>query len=256
LARAAGGVEDRQPRLSRGIKAAWSNLLQRSSGGLLTVLAVNIKQFGNGCILAPNGRGPFLTNAAESLRERIADSGDALGAHSWELPKPAVMCRRFKFLQAFDAQILVELPRGYLADAGHRSKAVQGDRVRPGAAATWPVSRARISRISAQLFPHPRNLLHPAIPSLANTSETGYDNPVAQWRPADRLERGSGCFLFGESSKLLVQPPGESSFNAIGMAFPSPFSTAPPRDQCHGIRVREEIVIDSVKDPHRAAFSG
>jgi hypothetical protein len=85
-------------------------------------LAVNIEQFGNGCILALNGLGRFLMNAAESLRERIADSGDALGAHSWESPKPAVMRRGFKFLQAFDAQILVELPRGYLADAGHRSK--------------------------------------------------------------------------------------------------------------------------------------
>ena len=89
MARAAGGVEDRQPRLSRRIEAAWRDLLQGAPGSLLTVLAVDIEQLGNGCIVALNGRGQPLPNAAEPLCQSIADSSDALGAYSWELFKPA-----------------------------------------------------------------------------------------------------------------------------------------------------------------------
>ena len=43
---------------------------------LLTVLAVDIEQFGNGCILGLNGRGRFLMNAAES-RARNESAFDA-----------------------------------------------------------------------------------------------------------------------------------------------------------------------------------
>ena len=120
MARAAGGVEDRQPRLSRGIEAARRDLLESAPGSLLTVLAVDIEQLGKG-----------LHRCAERARSAPGECGRAAvpeyrgfrrcaWRYSWELWKPAVMCRGCKFLQTFNAQILVELPRGYFADSGHR----------------------------------------------------------------------------------------------------------------------------------------
>ena len=89
----------RQPRLTRGIKAAWSNLLRRSSGGLLTVLAVNIEQA---------QRARTVRDGFRRCVWRLFLGTAQAGRH---VPRLQV--------QAFDAQILVEPSRGYLADAGH-----------------------------------------------------------------------------------------------------------------------------------------
>jgi hypothetical protein len=70
------------------------------------------------------------------------------------------MRRGFKFLQAFDAQILVELPRGYLADAGHRSKQCKGIVFAPEPLQHGQFSVQKdIPDRARNGFTHPRNLL-------------------------------------------------------------------------------------------------
>ena len=56
------------------IETPCRDLLQRAPGSFLTVLAVDIEQLGNGCIVALNGRGQPQANAADPLRQSIADA--------------------------------------------------------------------------------------------------------------------------------------------------------------------------------------
>ena len=79
--------------------------------------------------------------------------------HSWDPLEPAVMCRGFKFLQALEAQILVELPCGYLADAGHRSKHYKEIVFAPEPLQHGQFCAQDIADRARNGFTHPRNLL-------------------------------------------------------------------------------------------------
>jgi hypothetical protein len=116
-------MQDRQPRFARGIEASRRNALECSACALLSIFAVDVKEFRDTRGLARHGRHPYTSQA---MSQGISDSGEALGAETRHGRQSAIVRRSFKVGESLEAQFFVKPVRQYPADSWSRREKSYG----------------------------------------------------------------------------------------------------------------------------------
>ncbi len=112
------GPQDRKPCGVSGIEPARRDHGKPPGGHRFAILAVHIKQFGDGRRFGSgNLRRP---DSSQSRGERVSNSCQPLDAHAGGMFKPAVVGGGFQVLQGRDAQVLLQMLHPHRAEPGYR----------------------------------------------------------------------------------------------------------------------------------------
>jgi hypothetical protein len=120
----AARVEDRQPRFVHRVESPWRDSLQLFRSRFLTVLAIDVEQFGD----------PWTANtprrelhAAEAMGKRVPNTGETFRTEPGERFQSAVVCGSLEIRQRLETELVVEPLGQYTSNTWNGGE--QGNRI-------------------------------------------------------------------------------------------------------------------------------